>query len=124
MQRLLGLPTGLLRHTARLLLMALSVTTLGPAVHGVHDVDCEPLVVVHDESQHQLAAAPSDSDPLAAGEHCLACHFHRTSRGPISWEPSGLHALSSGDRLFHSDGQLVAMHSASPQPARAPPSIA
>ena len=124
MRKLLGLSPGLMRHTARLLLLALSVTTLGPALHGVHDTDCDPLVIVHDESQHHFTAASSSDNGGPPGEHCVACHFLRTSRGPVSWEPSGLHALTSGNLLYHSDGQLVAAPAASPQPARAPPAIA
>src|SRR5262245_37341517 len=124
MHKLLGLSRGLMRHTARLLLLALSVTTLGPALHGVHDTDCDPLVVVHDESQHHFAAASGGDNDVARGEHCLACHFHRSSRGPVSWEPTGLNVLTSGHLLYHSDGQLVAAPTAQPQPARAPPAIA
>jgi hypothetical protein len=124
MQKQLGLPPELMRHTARLLLLVLSVTTLGPALHGVHDTDCDPVVVIHDESQHHFAAASSSDNEVAPGEHCLACHFLRTSRGPVSWEPNGLHTLASGNLLYHSDGQLVAAPTASPQPARAPPAFA
>ena len=121
MGKLLGMPLGLLRASARLLLLALSVTTLGPVLHGVHDADCDPIVVIHDESQHHFTAPTSDAGGTANGEHCVACHFLRTSRGPVSWEPSGLHALRSGNLLFQSDGHLVAAPSTSPQPSRAPP---
>ena len=124
MHRLLGLSPGLVRHTARVLLLALSVTTLGPALHGAHDTDCDPVVVVHDESQHHFARASTGDSDVTPGEHCLACHFLRTSRGPVSWEPTGLHVLTSGNLLYHSDGQLVAAPTARPQPARAPPAIA
>jgi hypothetical protein len=123
MQKLLGLPSAVLRRTAYLLLLALSVTTLGPVLHGVHDTDCDPVVIVHDESQHQFAAPSSNAGAARGGDHCVACHFLRTSRGPVSWEPSGLHVLTSGTLLFHSDGQLVAAPSASPTPARAPPTV-
>lgn len=120
MQRLLGVPVPALRLTSRLLLVALSVTTVGPALHGVHDTECDPLVVLHDASQHHFAAAPAADQP-AGGDHCVACHFLRTSRGPVSWEPSGLQVLTSSNLLHDSDGRLVAPLSVSPQPARAPP---
>lgn len=121
MQRLLGVPVPVLRLAARLLLVALTVTTVGPALHGVHDTDCDPVVVLHDESQHHFAAAPQAADHPAGGDHCVACHFLRTSRGPGSWEPSGLQILTSGNLLHDSDGRLDASRSVSPQPARAPP---
>ena len=121
MPKLLGVPTALLRFTSRLLLVTLSVTTVGPALHGVHDTDCDPVVVLHDASQHHFAAAPSAADESPGSDHCVACHFQRTSRGPISWEPSGLYALISGNLLHDSDGRLVTPPSVSPQPARAPP---
>ena len=124
MRKVLGLTSGALRASARLLLLALSVTTLGPVLHGVHDTDCDPVVVLHDESQHRFAAPATGEDDATGGDHCVACHFLRTSRGPVSWEPSGLHTLRSGGLLFHSDGQIVAAPSTSPQPSRAPPSLA
>jgi hypothetical protein len=121
MPKSLGLSAGLVRASARLLLLALSVTTLGPVLHGVHDAELHAVVVPHDESEHQYQS-PSDTTgaPLEA-EHCVACHFVRTSRGSVSWEPAGLHSLATGLRLFHSDGHLVAAPSAAPTPARAPP---
>ena len=121
MRNVLGLSTGMLRATARLTLLALSVTTLGPVLHGVHDTDCDPLVVFHDESEHRFAAATPDDGGTGSGGHCVACHFLRTSRGPASWEPNGLQALQSGSLLLHSDGQILATPSTSPQPSRAPP---
>lgn len=124
MRKLLGLPSGLVRATARLLLLTLSVTTLGPVLHGVHDTACEPVFVIHDESQHHFQAAIPNAVDGRAADHCVACHFVRTSRGPVSWEPAGLHSFASGQRLFHSDGQLAAAPSASPRPARAPPTYA
>jgi hypothetical protein len=120
MDRLLGLPTGLMRAAARVLLVALSVTAVGPAAHDVHEDDCDPAFVMHDESQHHMQAATPDDDVLPA-DHCVACHFARSSRGSVSWEPSGLIALDRGVLLYHSDGQLRAAPSASPLPARAPP---
>jgi hypothetical protein len=121
MSKSLGLSAGLVRAAARLLLLALSVTTLGPVLHGVHDAELHAVFVPHNESDHQYqSASESAGGPLEA-EHCVACHFVRTSRGAVSWEPTGLHPLATGHRLFHADGQLVAVLSAAPTPARAPP---
>jgi hypothetical protein len=123
MRNLLGIPAWLLRASARVLLLALSVTTLGPIAHGVHEDDCESAFVFHDQSQHhvQTAMPPEDDVP---GDHCVACHFARTSRGPAAWEPSGLTALDRGVLLYHRDGELRAALSAAPLPARAPPVLA
>jgi hypothetical protein len=115
----LGLPSGLVRRTAQLLLLALSVTTLGPLLHDTHDPDWEAFVI-HDEREHNFHAAPSSDGPSAA-DHCVACHFVRTSRGPVSWEPAGLHDLGAGTRVFHSDRNLFAALAERPRSARAPP---
>jgi hypothetical protein len=117
------MPPGLFRAAARLLLLALTVTTLGPVLHGIHDEELQPLVV-HDESRHHFQAASSQGSSTAESDHCVACHFVRTSRGPVSWELTGLHVFTPGKLLFHSDGELVAPPSASPTPARAPPTLA
>jgi hypothetical protein len=123
MRNVLGLPAWLLAASARLLLLALCVTALGPIAHGVHQDDCDPAFIVHDEKQHHVRSAAPTDDQLP-GEHCVACHFARSSRGPVSWEPSGLTALDAGVLLYHSDGQLLAAPSAAPLPARAPPRLA
>ena len=123
MRNLLGIPAWLLRASARVLLVALSVTALGPLAHDVHEDECEPVIVVHDESQHRIQAAPTDALDLLS-DHCVACHFARSSRGPVSWERSGLAGLDRGNLLFHSDGALRAAPSVVPLPARAPPSLA
>jgi hypothetical protein len=115
------MPASWLRASARLLVLALSVGVLGPVLHGVHAEDCEPLFVVHDEAAHHFQSAVPDDTPLTASEHCVACHFARSSRGPVSWEPSGLTSFVSGNLLFHSDGHFVAFLFAAPLPARAPP---
>ena len=121
MSTLLGLSSTIIRATARLLVLTLSVTTLGPVLHGGHDEELQAPVGAHDESQHHLQAAPGpDRGPLES-EHCVACHFVRSSRGPVSWEPAGILALAPGDRLVHSDGTLSAAPAASPSPSRAPP---
>jgi hypothetical protein len=123
MRIVLGIPAWLLRASAQVLLVALSVSALGPVAHGVHEDDCEVAFVLHDENQHHFQAAQPDRDGPPGGDHCIACHFARSSRGPVSWEPSGLTALDRGVLLYHSDGELTATPSASPLPARAPPQL-
>lgn len=110
-----------MRVTARLLLLAVSVTTVGPVLHGVHDADCDPVVVLHDERQHHFAAL-SDEDGSGA-EHCVACHFVRSSRGPASRETRAPQAAVAGALRRASDGQLPAAIGGSPQPSRAPPLV-
>src|SRR5688500_3578702 len=121
MRSALGMPVPWLRASARLLVLALSLGAFGPLLHGAHAEDCEPLFVVHDETAHHFQAASPDATPLAAGEHCVACHFARSSRGPVSWEPSGLTSFVSGNLLTNSDPHRVAVLFAAPLPARAPP---
>jgi hypothetical protein len=118
---LLGLSSTVIRATARVLVLTLSVTTLGPVLHGAHDEELQAPVGTHDESQHHLQAAHGPEQGPLEPEHCVACHFVRTSRGPISWEPAGLLALAPGDRLVHSDGRVSATPAAAPSPSRAPP---
>jgi hypothetical protein len=118
---LLGLSSTVIRATARVLVIALSVTTLGPALHGAHDEELQPPIGTHDESQHHFQAAHSAVPSPVDSEHCIACHFVRSSRGPVSWEPAGLARLARGLRLVHSDGSLSAAPAAAPTPARAPP---
>jgi hypothetical protein len=120
MRRFLGLPAELVRAAARVLLVTLSVTTVGPVFHEVHDEDFRADIVPHDESQHHFQAANTQRGSLE-GDHCVACHFVRSSRGPVSWEPAGLDPLAATARLFHSDATLVHAASAEPTPARAPP---
>lgn len=123
MRKVLGIPAWLLRVSARGLLVALSVSALGAAAHDIHQDDCEPAFVLHDEAQHHVQADPPIADDLG-GDHCVACHFARSSRGLASWEPTGLMGLDRGVLLFHSDGALRADPSADPLPARAPPALA
>jgi hypothetical protein len=123
MRRLPGLSSTLRRASARLLLLTLSVTTLGPVLHGVHDPDCDPALAFHDEREHHYWFSAPDAPDSASSDHCVACHFVRTSRSPVSWQPVGPHGLSSGARLFQPEGQLPAALHATPQPARAPPLV-
>ncbi len=110
-----------MRVTARLLLLAVSVTTLGPVLHGVHDADCDPVVVLHDERQHHFAALPDGG--TSGGDHCVACHFLRSSRGPAARETRAPQAVVAGALPRASDSQLLAAVGGSPQPSRAPPLV-
>ena len=121
MRKLLGLRRGLLRASARLLVLALSVGALGPVLHGVHADDCEPAFVVHDEASHHFQSAVPNSTPFPAGEHCVACHFARSSRGPASWELTGITTFVSTKRLAYSGSHFVAVLLAATLPPRAPP---
>jgi hypothetical protein len=118
---ILGLSARLMRLAARTLLLSLSVATLGPVLHGVHDDRCDEPLVAHGAGQHYMQAAGADATRASGEDHCVACHFARASRGPAAWEPTGLTVLVDGVLLYHSDGQLVAAPFATPRPARAPP---
>ena len=120
MRCVLSIPAGVHRLAARVVLLALSVTTVGPVLHDVHDAELRAAVVPHDASHHHIAAPAADSSPLDA-DHCVACHFVRTSRGPVSWEFAGLHTLDAQGRCFESPAVFLAALLAAPRPARAPP---
>jgi hypothetical protein len=121
MHRVLGLSQWVLLAAARALILSLSVAVLGPVLHGAHDDVCDPGVAVHDESQHSMRSARTTDGGSPDGDHCVACHFARASRGPVAWEPTGVTALADGVLLYHSDGRLFAGPVAVPVPARAPP---
>ena len=126
MRQALGLSAAMLGASAWMLVLAMSVSTLGPVLHGAHDshdVESHDAFVVHDESTHYFdSATTQDAAPLTS-DHCVACHFARASRGAVAWELTGLTTFVAGQLLFHSDGQLVAAPDASPTPARAPPTL-
>ena len=122
MQGRLGLSQRAMRASARALLVALSLGVFGPLLHGAHAEQCDPVVVVHDASQHRVQA-PAPDRSVPGGDHCVACHFARASRGPAAWEQSGVSVLADGVLLFHHDGQLLTATSAAPLPARAPPLV-
>ncbi|MBA3270510.1 MAG: hypothetical protein H0T71_08340 [Acidobacteria bacterium] len=123
MRSLLALPPAIARFCAQLLVVAMSVGALGPVLHGVHDEDCEPAFVVHDEAAHRFQSAAPDGVPFPGGEHCVACHFARSSRGPVSWQRTALITFVDGGLLSHADGHFVALVAAAPLPARAPPLV-
>jgi hypothetical protein len=120
MQTVLGVPARVMRAAARVVLVTVTITTVGPVFHEVHDAELRADVIPHDESQHYFQADKARGGSLD-GDHCVACHFVRSSRGPVSWEPAGLDPLAAAARLFHTDATLSASTFAAPQPARAPP---
>lgn len=122
MQHWLGLPPWLARVSARLVLLAVAAGAFGPMLHGVHADECDPAFVLHDENQHHVQAAPSPLSSVPA-DHCVACHFARSSRGPASWEVTGTVSFAGGLLLRHADGLVVAGPPVAPLPARAPPRV-
>ena len=123
MRRVLGLSPWVLATAARALIVSLSIAVLGPVLHGAHDDVCDAAAAIHDESQHAMRSARTTDSGSPAGDHCVACHFARASRGPVAWEPTGVSALVHGVLLYHSDGRLIAGPVAVPVPARAPPLV-
>jgi hypothetical protein len=93
--------------------------SLVPVLHG-DDWACNPPIVVHDSSQHQITAARSEANTPAGGDHCLACHLFRNSRGAVAWKfiPQGLHDSSL---VVTVAGPHLVTRTAVPVPARAPP---
>lgn len=123
MRCVLGLREDVVRHAARLLLLALSVAALGPVVHGVHEDSCDPFVLVHDARHHHVQSAQPLDEDAAGTEHCVACHFARSSRGLASWERTGRVPLDGGPLIPEASGPLAPAPSSAPLPARAPPSL-
>jgi hypothetical protein len=96
--------------------------SVAPVLHGGgHDPDCDPAVLVHDESQHRLTSASTGASSPA--DHCVACHLFRSSRHAGSWRyvPLGLDGRSLDSQL---DTAAVTTRTALPLPARAPPALA
>jgi type IV secretory pathway TrbF-like protein len=109
---------------AQLLVLTLSVTTLGPVLHDVHDEELQPLVVSHDETDHTVRSASApDTRPFEA-DHCIACHFVRTSHSLGVWQASSLLADPADARLTPFEWCARASLTASPTPSRAPPALA
>lgn len=121
MEHRLSLPRCVRHAAARLLVAALSVSTFGPALHAQHDTDCAPLVILHDEHQHHVQAAADWPGPGQDADHCVACHFARSSRGPVSWEVTGLLGLESFRCVAAGEERFHPRLAAAPRPARAPP---
>jgi hypothetical protein len=113
-----------LRHSRSLALFALLVITgsvpvsISALVHEGGDDQCQPVLVLHDESAHRVGASrgtgPVDS------QHCVVCHWLQSVQAPaaaafMAAPASNSHHLTvsavplSGDAIL----ELVA--------ARAPP---
>ena len=94
--------------------------SLVPVLHG-DDTACNPTIVVHDPSQHQITGAGPDGNTPAADDHCLACHLFRNSRSadPGKFVPQGVDAESL---VVTVAGELIVTRAAVPLPGRAPPS--
>jgi hypothetical protein len=103
-------------------LVALMVlVSLGPALHTAwaHDADCDPVVVVHDASQHRISGA-ADAASSVPSDHCVACHLFRSVRIAGEWRfvqqrPDTAH------HVHHAERDLVPSRPSTPLPARAPP---
>jgi hypothetical protein len=107
---------------ASALIVLTASLSLGPILHGAgHDADCDPIVVVHDSSQHAFRSTePAESDALPSHDHCVTCHLFRISR--LSPEASPVHATDSVRALAPPDKNFLLSDPASiPLPARAPP---
>jgi hypothetical protein len=124
MRWLLGLPGWLGRPIARALVVALSVSALGPILHDLHAEACEPALVLHDAGQHRFSSAATAPGQSSAPDHCLACHLQRAARGPAAAKSPAPQATDTGRVLRPADWTFVADPASLPLPARAPPAAA
>ncbi len=114
----------LARPIARALVVALSVTTLGPILHGLHAEACEPPLVLHDASQHRFSSVPANPIEPATPDHCVACHLQRTSHNPELLNSPAQPVLKASGIRRPVDQVFAADPASLPLPARAPPAIA
>lgn len=107
---------------ARALVVLMTALSIAPLVHAgdTHDTDCEPVVVVHDESQHRFAAWPQ-ATPFPSEEHCVLCHLFRISR--VSQDAAAVDACDPAtlELGVPRDDYRVSAAAIVPLPARAPP---
>jgi hypothetical protein len=115
-----------LRHSRNLALIALLVITgsvpvsISALLHEGGDDECQPILVLHDESAHRIGASrgSAPADP----QHCIICHWLQSVQTPVTAAfmaapPADAHHLSvsalplAGDAIL----ELVA--------ARAPPLV-
>ena len=112
---------------ARALIVVMAGVSLAPVLHAGtgHDTDGDPVMVVHDASQHRFSRTPADDGTLPADDHCVLCHLTRGSRGSAesthSWAASAPEASGKARVAVH---VRVAGPAAGPCPARAPPALA
>jgi hypothetical protein len=111
------------RLTASTLVVLTAGLSLGPMLHAGdgHDAECDPLVVVHDPSQHAFGSRDvADTETLPSHDHCVTCHLFRISR--LSPETSAVHASESVRALAPPENNFLLSAPVSiPLPARAPP---
>ena len=93
--------------------------SLAPLLHG-DDRACNPAIVVHDSTQHGIAAAAVQGSIPTADDHCLACHLFRSSSGTVAWRfvPQALDAYSLVATVA---GAFILTRAGVPLSARAPP---
>ena len=104
---------------AHALIVLTAWLSLVPVLHG-DDQACNPAIILHDSTQHQITAAGSDANTPTGGDHCLACHLFRSSRGAVAWKfiPQ---ALQDYSLVVSVAGPHLLTRTAVPVPARAPP---
>jgi hypothetical protein len=77
-----------LRHSRGLALFALLVITgsvpvsISALLHDRADDDCQPMVVLHDESAHRIGAARAGA-PVDS-QHCVVCHWLQSVQAPAT----------------------------------------
>jgi hypothetical protein len=97
--------------------------SLAPALHAAgDDPDCNPVIVLHDSSQHRLTNGSGGVDASPSADHCLACHLFRSSRNTVTWKfvPQGLDDCTL---IVAVARHIISTRAALPLPARAPPSL-
>jgi hypothetical protein len=116
------LPRWLSRAAARVLVVALAVSSAGPFAHlrEGHDADFEPLVL-HDAAQHRVTA-PVPRDPVEGEQHCAACHLVRVVR-QTGLQASGTPVLEAAGGLIESQAFVAHVSLDLRIPARAPPFV-
>jgi hypothetical protein len=77
-----------LRHSRNLALFALLViggsvpVSIAALLHEGADDECQPILVLHDESAHRIGASrgsvPADS------QHCVVCHWFQSVQTPAT----------------------------------------
>src|SRR5688500_11747068 len=109
---------------ARLLVGVLLFVSAGPLIHSDpgHDADCEPALILHDESQHRFTARPSGDDAdTVPGHHCVGCHFTRLMRGAVTRVVTGAVPVPRTIPTLDPNGRVAGDPRDRPLPARAPP---
>ena len=77
-----------LRHSRNLALFALLVMTgsvpvsVSALLHEGGDDDCQPVLVLHDESAHRIGASRGAA-PVES-QHCAVCHWLQSVQAPAA----------------------------------------